>query len=98
MFKIGKFVKDGLHTTRLCVGEEDLTETFAANKGNQAFNTEDVEFVKDVVEEEDGFLARMVEHILELSKFEGKGKTFLLALGSKFFQSKLRGLLRAKKE
>ena len=80
VFQRGQFVEDGLHTAGLGVGEEHLAESVAAHKGYQLLDTQHVELVEDVVEEQYGFLAVAVDHVLELREFESQSEAFLLSL------------------
>ena len=73
-------VEDRLHATGLGVGEEHLSETVAADEGDELFDPQEVELVEDVVEEEDRLDAMMVEQILELRQFQREGETLLLTL------------------
>ena len=94
MFEGGEFVEDGLDASGLGVGEENLSETLAADKGDELFDAWEVEFVEDIVEKQDGFYSGMVEEVLELGEFQGKGETLLLSLGAEFLQGKIRSELQ----
>lgn len=54
------------------VGDEDLSESIAGDEADDLFHTLGVEFVKDVIEQEQGscFAACAFEKV-ELCKFEG---------------------------
>ncbi len=65
--KLWKFVKNSLHTTRLGISEEHLTETVATNQGNQLLDAQNIQLVKNIVKKQDWLLSQIVIHILELS-------------------------------
>ena len=87
----GQLVEDGLNTAGLGIGEEHLAEAVAADEGDESLDTEEVEFVEDVVEEQYRLLPGVVEHVLELSEFESECETFLLALGAEFLDGEVGG-------
>ena len=89
VFQRGQFVEDGLHTAGLGVGEEHLAESVAAHKGYQLLDTQHVELVEDIIEEQYGFLAVAVDHVLELGEFEGQSEAFLLSLRAEAFDAHL---------
>ena len=80
MFEVGKFVEDSLHSARLRVGEEHLTETITTNQSYKLFDTHQVEFIENIVEQQYRFLTRMVKQVLELCQFQRQCETLLLPL------------------
>ena len=80
VLKVGQVVEECLDAAGLGVGEEDLAEAVAADEGDELAYAVEVELVEDVVEQEDGFLAGVVEEVLELGQFEGKCEALLLPL------------------
>lgn len=86
----GQLAENLLHASGLCVGEEYLSEAVAADELDELFYAVEVEFVEYVVEQKNGFYARMVENILELSEFQCQRDGFLLALRGKLLHRKAR--------
>ena len=82
VFEVGKLVEDGLHTAGLGVGEEHLAETVAADKGDELLDTQHVELVENIVEQQYRLLTQQVEQILELCELECQRETLLLPLGA----------------
>lgn len=80
MLKRRERLEEVLYTSGLGIGEEDLPEAVAADKGDKLLHTLQIELIEDVVEKEDGLLLRVEADIVELSQLQCQRETFLLSL------------------
>ena len=65
------------------VGDEDLAKGFTAHELNDALHAPGIQFVKDVVEQQQRFLlARLPMQEAILCQLQGQGKGFVLPLAA----------------
>lgn len=83
MVNIGVFFEDGLYPTLLGVGNEHLSETGASYQADELFDTNEVEFIKHIVEQQNGLHSGLTADILKLSQLECQKIGLLLSLTAK---------------
>ena len=67
------------------VGDEDLAKGFTADELDDALHASGIQFVEDVVEQQQRFLlARLPVQEAILRQLQGQGKGFVLPLPSRF--------------
>ena len=73
-------LEDAFHTSRLGVGDKHLAEAVASHQLHQLRHTHHVEFVKHIVQQQDGLHPAVAVDIFELCKFQCQHKCLLLSL------------------
>ncbi len=75
-----------LRSFRSSIGDEDLAKVLFCHHLDQTLNAAVIEFVEDVVEEQEGFAGFSGYKGIELREFERNNEGFLLTLGAKLAQ------------
>lgn len=79
-------VEDGLQSGRVAVGDEDLPEGLVGDQADELLDPSGVEFVEQIVEQQQRLLALFPRHDGILRQLEGHEKRFLLPLRTVFAQ------------
>jgi hypothetical protein len=67
------------------IGDKDLSKAVFADQLNQLRYPEIVEFVKYIIQQQNGFKTLDLASVFKLGQFDGDNKGFLLTLATKFF-------------
>ena len=75
-----ELLKDAVDALGACVGDENLTEIVLRHNVDYLLHAALVEFVENIVEEQDGFAPAKAVDVLKLREFHGHEVGFLLPL------------------